>query len=152
MHHTHDPLRGLQDAARAAADAYTGQPARRVVVFDEDGKALLAVRVPHVCGCHGVAESREEPAAGWSVTDRGATFDGKPVAVSRPKLLRVLVEAEQPLTLAELTGLAFGPGSHDVATTYHLRELKRQLKKGLPGFEGDPIPGDDAGGYQLAVR
>lgn len=152
-----DPIKELQAAARFAAEHVAGQPPQRVIVLGLDNRKLLDVTVP--CGCVATPSGAavvvpEVPLviAGWVVTDRAATFDGTPVPVapSRLRLLRVLVEAEGPLTAKELTGLAFDQHTDDANTRYHIRELKRELKAAFT-FDGDVIQGD-AEGYRLVLR
>jgi DNA-binding response OmpR family regulator len=149
-----DPLRQLQQAARTAAEHVApGERAARVVLFDVTGRKLLDVTVPV---CLPVSEARAEmdvPVAGWHVTDRIATYDGKRIAVgaSRLNLLRVLAEADEPITAKELTSAAFDRQTDTANTRYHIRELRKELKAAFTGFEGEPIQGDDEG-YRLVLR
>ncbi|AMV25456.1 hypothetical protein VT84_13745 [Gemmata sp. SH-PL17] len=149
-----DPLRALQAAARAIADHVSpGRAAKRVIVLDDVGK-LIDVPVP--CGACAKADEVDEAkppvVAGWVVTERGATFDGTAVLVapSRLRLLRVFIEAENPLTAKELTAAAFDRHTDEANTRYHIRELRRELKTAFT-FDGDVIQGE-ADGYRLVLR
>lgn len=145
-------LRDLLVAVRLVAERFTGRPARRLYVTDDGGETILEIAVP-TCACEPPARSATEAVPhGWSVTDRGATFDGTavPVPGSRLKLLRALVEADGPRTAKELLDLAFDRETSIDNVRYHLRELKRELKKAFT-FDGDVIQGDDEG-YRLVLR
>ncbi|MCE9564905.1 MAG: helix-turn-helix domain-containing protein, partial [Planctomycetes bacterium] len=98
------------------------------------------------------ASEAPETVAGWSFTERTAKFDGKlvPVSPSRLKLLRVLVEAEGPLSGKMIAELAFGKHMGEDAARYHITSLRKELGEAFPEFEGEFIPGD--GGYRVAMR
>lgn len=152
-----DPIKELQAAARFAAEHVASQPALRVLVLGPADCLLLNLAVPSGCcatSIAGVVIPAEPPlvVAGWVVTERAATFDGTPVPVapSRLRLLRVLVEADGPLTAKELTATAFDQHTDDANTRYHIRELRRELKTAFT-FDGDVIQGD-AEGYRLVLR
>ncbi|MCE9560480.1 MAG: hypothetical protein K8U57_00355 [Planctomycetes bacterium] len=144
----------LQQAARELVqDVYPGAAAESIQVLDRNGRVLALVAVP--AGVVAVAPSqREEPEviAGWTFTDHSALFDGKriSVAASRLKLLRVLVEAEGPLSGKMIAELAFGKHMGEDAARYHITSLRKELGEAFPEFEGEFIPGD--GGYRLMLR
>ncbi len=147
-----DPLKELQlAAARAAEHIFPGDAAGRVIIRGRTGSKLLDAAVPAcIPGPAPAAESAPQP--GWVVTERSAAFDGQavPVSPSRLKLLRVLVEAEGPLTAKDLTSMAFDRATDVANTRYHIRELKKELKAAF-AFDGDVIVGDDEG-YRLVPR
>jgi DNA-binding response OmpR family regulator len=149
-----DPIKGLQVAAHAAAlHVSPGNPARQVVVLDATGARLLTLAVPP--GIDVSDESAEffKSIAGWTVTDREARFDGRPVPVgpSRLKLLKVLAAATTPLTAKELAKLALDPQADEESCRYHIRELRKELAKVFSGFEGEIVT--NAGdGYRLVLR
>lgn len=151
-----DPIKTLQTAARSVAEhVVPGHPARRVIVLGDNNARLIDTQIP--CCPSATASGETAPAvpavvAGWSVSERGAAFDGAPVPVapSRLKLLRTLVEAEGPLTAKELTALAFDRHTDDANTRYHIRELKKELKAAFT-FDGDVISGENDG-YRLVLR
>src|SRR5262249_22748272 len=76
------------------------------------------------------------PVAGWSFSERGAAlYDGRPVGVaaSRLRLLRALVEAEEPLPAKGLIGRAFDRNTSETNVRFHVGELRRGVEKGVAG-------------------
>jgi DNA-binding response OmpR family regulator len=148
------PLRALQEAARRAASIlHPEDRAVRVIVVGRDGVEIVNVVVPP-SGTHPTPETRADPPAvvpGWSFTERSALFDGKEAAVgpSRVRLLKVLAEAEGPMTAKELAKATYGANGDEESARFHVRELRKELKAHFD-FEGDPVPND--GGYRLALR
>lgn len=149
-----DPIRELQRAARAAAKHVADAHANRVVVLDATGRRIMDIAVPAGCAPEPTraAPVISQVAAGWVVTQQSATFDGKPVAIamSRLKLLRVLVEATEPMIGKELAKKVFGEHGDEEASRFHIRELRKELQAAF-GYEGDPIPNEKSG-YWLALR
>jgi hypothetical protein len=150
---SNDPVRRLQDAARAAiAYIAPGRVVGSVVVLDGEKEVIIEMFVP-ACGPR-VEEVEVKPAVspvGWHLTDRNAMYDGRTIAISRPKLLRVLVETGEGITIPQLTTLAFGQQGSDANTRYHLVQLKKELKAAFPEFEGDILQCDE-NVYRLMVR
>ena len=154
-----DLIRCLQfDARRVAAAVAPGASVSYVVALDAQGRVLFKLPVPPAALLLPPtdAESAPEPPAvapGWAAGPKGALYDGGRVAVSasRLKLLKVLVEADGPLTAKELTAAAFDKATDVENTRYHIRELRRELKIAFPGFEGEIVAGSDEG-YRLQLR
>ena len=158
-HRLETPVRELQASAlRFAAIAHPGVSVSYVVALDAAGKVLFKLPVPPAALLLPPptdAEPAESPAVapGWAVGPKGALYDGARVAVaaSRLRLLKVLVEADEPMTAKELTAAAFDKATDVENTRYHIRELRRELKIAFPGFEGEIVAGSDEG-YRLQLR
>ena len=150
----HDPLKNLQfAAARAAAHVAPGDRAFRVVVYGADGRKVIDVAVPACCCAQESGGEQAVPViAGWLVTEKGARFDDRAVAVgaSRWRLLAVLIGADGKLSAKELARLAFDKDSDEENCRYHINALRKELKAAFPDFEGDILPGE--GGYRLVLR
>lgn len=135
-------------ACQAARDVNSDCEAARVVVLCRDGKKIIDITIPRDC-----AESFEALAAiGWHVTDRLAQYDGEavPIAPSRLKLLRTLIEAEGSLKCKDLIRMCFDRVTDEDNVRYHVSRLRKELKEAFPEHP-EPITSDQ-NGYYLALR
>jgi hypothetical protein len=153
-----DTIRALQSAAHLAADLVSpGEWAARVLVFSAAGVKILGVAVPASVTPIAPAAPKPaepEPVAGWLITPTSAFSDGRRVAVasSRLKLLKVLVEADGPLTGKQLLGLAFDAHASEENCRFHVGQLRKELKATFAGeFDGDILP-NEGDGYRLGLR
>lgn len=156
-----DPVRQLQAAARAATEHLTpGTQPGRVVIYTAAGAKVVDVAVPPAPpgpppGARAADPEPEPAAAGWAVTDAAASYDGARVRVapSRVGLLRLLVEADGPLPVAELADGGWGPHfarTGEANVRQHVARLNAELRAAL-GLDFDPVEGTGQG-YRLAFR
>lgn len=100
----------------------------------------------------------DEPpaAASWVVTDRAVRYDGRlvPIAASRIGLMRLLVDAREPLAakvLADDGWLPHRTQTSEANVRRHVAELNRELKEAFPDLGFEPVVGTGAG-YALMFR
>lgn len=137
-----DPAKMLQIAARLyGARISPGEVVTRVEVFGSHGK-IASLKVPPP-----VAAS--PPPDGWDFSRAVPHHNGKPIEIHgiRAGLLRVLAEAEGPLTLAAIRS-RWETQAEDGTIRWHLARLRTSLSRYFkpPTVEYTPS------GYVLRVR
>ena len=149
-----DPLREFQAAARRyARHVLPGSVPRRVIVIDERGERIADVRIPNDGGdVWPTPESLATPKAGWDFSGAVPRFDGAIVSIHGKKLdlLRLLVEANSPLSIDKLRAAWDGYPAEESTIRWTLGELRKSLTQLFPGLE-EPVP-SGPGGYTIAIR
>lgn len=150
-----DLLITLQEAARAYGRLVNpGAIAAEVRIRFHDGsKASLPVPIMATTPVPAKVYAPTLPESGWSFFNNRPFYDGKPIDITGQKLrlLRVIAEAEGPLSVDDLRAKAWRDSrTEEVTIRWSVGELRKELRK-LFDFEDDPIPnGPD--GYTLALK
>lgn len=144
-----DPLHALQAAARSYGQhVLPGVQIERVIVVAAGGVKIASVAVP-LCGPPAIVPVAAE---GWDFAPGETRFDGVLIPIHGQKLalLKVLAEADGPLTVEQLKVAWLDGIAEDGTIRWTLGELRKALKLLFPGLD-DPITSGPEG-YSLALR
>lgn len=180
-----DVIQALQSAARRAGKIVSpGMPIGRIELFDLSGKPVLAVAVPfeevavEEVWAPAPSESVQvppKPAAppaahappkpGWDFSTKPyPLYDGRQIEIAgRPlDLLKLLAEAERPLTIVEMEkawdypaaeGQTWLPPENGTCR-WTLGDLRKKLKAAFPDFPGSHLDTvkNEGHHYWLTIR
>lgn len=145
-----DPVHGLQSFARKFGKHVA--PSRAV------SKVTISDHVGEIASLHVSAtdepmiEEEAKAKPGWDFTGLRPRFDGTLVDISGRKLalLRLLVEADRPLSVDELRPAWEGSQVEENSIRWQIMELRKALKSQFPGLD-EPIA-TTTDGYKLTIR